>query len=135
MSDTEIVRVLAMKYASFVDDRQFARMREIMSEDFTQSGPGFAASSLAEFITNLDILNNYSATFHLVGNQLGEWQNEIYQGETWGVASHIHEEDGVQFKLDMGIRYQDVIENFAGTFKYASRDLKIIWTQDLPTHS
>jgi SnoaL-like domain len=135
MSDVETVRVLAMKYASFVDDRQFARMREIMSEDFTQSGPGFAANSLAEFIANLDILNNYSATFHLVGNQLGEWQNEIYSGETWAVASHIHEKDGVQFKLDMGIRYQDVIEDFAGTFKYASRDLKIIWTQDLPTHS
>ena len=135
MSDTETVRVLAMKYASFVDDRQFTRMREIMCDDFSQSGPGFGADSLTEFIANLEILNNYSATFHLVGNQLGEWKNEIYRGETWGVASHIHEKDGVQFKLDMGIRYQDVIEDFAGTFKYASRDLNIIWTQDLPTHS
>jgi len=133
MSDLETVKLLAVKYASFVDNRQFERMREIMSDDFHQQGPGFSASSLDEFIANLSILNDYSATFHLVGNQLGEWHNEIYTGETWAVASHIHEKNGVPYKLDMGIRYQDVIESIGGAFRYTSRDLHIVWTQDLPT--
>ena len=35
MIDTYIPRVLAIKYARFVDDRQFERMREIMVEGFT----------------------------------------------------------------------------------------------------
>ena len=133
MIDTDIPKILAIKYARFVDDRQFDSMREIMVDNFTQSGPGFAAGSLDEFIANLQVLNNYSATFHLVGNQYGEWQNDLYRGETWSVASHIYEKDGEQRKLDMGIRYQDVIETEGTVFKYLSRDLVIVWTQDLPT--
>jgi hypothetical protein len=133
MNDSDTVRLLAVKYASFVDNRQYERMREIVTEDFQQQGPGFSANSLDEFIANLGALDKYSATFHLVANQLGEWHNEIYTGETWSVASHIHERDGASYKLDMGIRYQDVIENIGGTFRYTSRDLHVVWVQDLPT--
>ena len=35
-------------------------------------------------------------------------------------------------KLDMGIRYQDVIENAGGICRYLSRNLNVVWTQDLP---
>jgi hypothetical protein len=121
-----------MKYSRFVDDKQFERMREIMADDFTQEGPGFHSGSLDEFIASLGILDKYSATFHLIGNQCGNWHNNIYEGETWSVASHIYEQDGVQRKLDMGIRYQDVIEDVGGNYKYISRDLQVVWTQDLP---
>ncbi|MBA6412634.1 nuclear transport factor 2 family protein [Parahaliea sp. F7430] len=130
--DSDIPRLLAAKYAQFADDRTFSRMAEIMSDDFTQTGPGFGSNSLQEFIDNLELLKDYSATFHLVGNQVGEWHNEIYTGETWSVAAHIYERDGVTRKLDMGIRYQDVIENVEGRFRYTSRNLNVVWTQDLP---
>jgi hypothetical protein len=133
MTDSHIPYTLAVKYARFVDDRQFERMREIISSNFTQQGPGFASNSADEFLQQLQILNNYSATFHLVGNQYGEWHNEVYTGETYGVASHLYEKEGVPFKLDMGIRYQDVIENTGKGYHYLSRDLNIVWTQDLPT--
>ncbi len=132
MNESDIPRTLAVKYARFVDDREFERMREIMVDDFTQAGPGFASNSLDEFISSLSILDNYSATFHLIGNQYGEWQNDIYVGETWCVASHLHEEEGELRKLDMGIRYQDVIENAGGICRYLSRNLNVVWTQDLP---
>lgn len=132
MHESDIPQALAIKYARYIDDRRFDLMSEIMSEDFSQHGPGFSSGSRAEFIESLSILDNYSATFHLVGNQYGEWNNDIYRGETWSVASHIYEKDGVTRKLDMGIRYQDVIENNGGIARYISRDLKVIWTQDLP---
>lgn len=130
--DTDIPRLLAAKYASFVDNREFSRMREIMTPDFTQRGPGFQSDNLEAFLEQLEFLRNYSATHHLVGNQLGEWHNAIYTGETWCVASHIHEKEGALWKLDMGIRYQDVIEDAGGSYRYTSRDLKVVWTQDLP---
>lgn len=130
--DTDIPRLLAAKYAKFVDDRSFSHMREIMVPEFTQQGPGFRAEGLDQFIDNLEFLRNYSATLHMVGNQVGEWHNAIYTGETWCVASHIYEKDGVQRKLDMGIRYQDVIEDAGGSYRYTSRDLNVVWTQDLP---
>ena len=132
MIDPDIPRVLAVKYARFVDDRQFERMREILADTFTQQGPGFGSGSPDEFIANLSILDDYTATFHIVANQYGEWNNDVYTGETWGVASHLYEKDGVQRKLDMGIRYQDVIENAGSHFHYLSRDLHVVWTQDLP---
>ena len=132
MIDPDIPRVLAVKYARFVDDRQFERMREILADTFTQQGPGFGSGSLDEFIANLSILDDYTATFHIVANQYGEWNNDVYTGETWGVASHLYEKDGVQRKLDMGIRYQDVIENAGGICRYLSRNLNVVWTQDLP---
>ena len=130
--DRDIARHLAALYAKFVDNREFDRMPEIMVPEFSQQGPGFGSQSLAEFINNLEVLNNYSATFHLVANQVGDWHNDIYTGETWGIASHLYEQEGVSRKLDMGIRYQDVIENIGTGFKYTSRDLNVVWTQDLP---
>lgn len=132
MEITDVPKALALKYAQFVDDRQFDRMREIMVNEFTQEGPGFHSGSLDEFIGSLHILDQYTATFHLVGNQTGEWHNEIYTGETWSVASHIYQQEGALRKLDMGIRYRDVIEEESGAFKYMSRDLHIVWRQDLP---
>ncbi len=132
MNESDIPRTLATKYARFVDDRQFERMREIMSDDFTQEGPRFHAGNLEEFISGLSVLDKYSATFHLLGNQCGEWQNNIYVGETWALVSHLYDQDGVPRKLDMGIRYQDVIEDLGGSHKYISRNMHVVWTQDLP---
>lgn len=132
MHDTDIARQLATQYALFVDNREFARMAEIMLADFTQQGPGFAADSREVFIANLEFLRNYSETFHLIGNQYGEWQGGSYRGETWCVASHLYEKDGQGRKLDMGIRYQDDIVAVDGEYRYRSRDLKVVFTQDLP---
>tara|TARA_R100000900_G_scaffold46396_1_gene37275 strand:- start:95886 stop:96440 length:555 start_codon:yes stop_codon:yes gene_type:complete len=132
MHDTDIARQLATQYALFVDNREFARMAEIMLADFTQQGPGFAADSREVFIANLEFLRNYSETFHLIGNQYGEWQGDSYRGETWCVASHLYEKDGQGRKLDMGIRYQDDIVAVDGEYRYRSRDLKVVFTQDLP---
>jgi hypothetical protein len=130
--DTDIPRLLAARYAQFVDDRCYARMREIMSPDFTQRGPGFSCSNLEEFIEGLAVLDRFSATLHVVGQQLGEWHNAIYTGQTWCIASHIYEQDGVTHKMDMGIRYQDLIEDAGSGYRYTSRDLHVVWTQDLP---
>ncbi len=124
---------LAVRYAQHVDNREFERFREIMLPSFTQEGPGFASGSLEEFIVNLGLLENYSATFHLVGQQIGNWDGGQYVGETWGVASHIYERDNEVRKLDMGIRYSDMIDLIDGSGWFTSRNLNVVWTQDLPT--
>ena len=124
---------LAVRYARYVDDREFERFREIMVPDFTQKGPGFASDSLDQFIANLSLLENYSATFHLIGQQTGVWDRDHYIGETWGIASHIYSTEGEVRKFDMGIRYADVIDVIDGEGWFVSRNLNVVWTQDLPT--
>lgn len=124
---------LALRYAQLVDDREFAELEEILFEDFKQESQQFSSSSAAEFIAGLEILRNYDRTFHLIGNQYGKWEGEQYQGETYCVASHLYSKEGVDRKLDMGIRYKDTIEKRDGVFKFSRRDLDIVWVQDLPT--
>lgn len=133
MTDRPIEYILAMRYAQIVDDREFEKMQEIMSDDFVMSGPGLDFNNLADFVSSLTILNKYSATHHFVGNQLGEWQGDTYRGETYCIAAHIYEEDGVERKLDMGIRYGDTIIKVGDCYKFSERKFNLVWTQDLPT--
>lgn len=123
---------LAANYARIVDDRLFDSMRDIMWPEFTQQGPGFGADSLAVFIGNLEFLRQFDHTFHLVGQQHGAWEGDGYRGETYCVASHFYSRDGVARRMDMGIRYQDVIEMRAGVARYIRRDLHVVWQEDRP---
>lgn len=127
---------LALRYAQIVDNRDFDAMRGIICEGFTQQGPQWQCHSAAEFIDMLKLLEeNYSATFHMVGNQLGQWQGDIYRGETYSVASHLYERDGQSRKLDMAIRYQEQVVFRDGGYRYTRRDVEIVWTSDQPLNS
>ena len=50
------------------------------------------------------------------------WEEDLYKGETYCIASHFFDEDNKPHKLDMGIIYSDVIEVRDGTAKFLSRD-------------
>ena len=123
---------LANQYVRIVDDRQFDEMEDIMWPDFTQQGPGFGADSRAVFISNLEFLRQFSRTFHLIGSQFGEWDGDTYSGESYCIASHFYVKEEVEHKMDMGIRYQEVIEMRDGVAKYSKRDLNVVWTEDRP---
>jgi len=132
MNNRPIEQVLAMRYAKIVDTRKFDEMNEIMTVDFVMIGAGMEFRSVADFVASLTILKKYSATFHFVGNQLGVWDNDCYAGETYCVASHMYEKDGVERKMDMGIRYDDSIVKEGDLYKFNQRIFNLIWTQDLP---
>ena len=124
---------LALRYAQIADGRKFAEMRDIISVDFSQQGPNWQCQGADAFIEQLQILEqNFSATLHMVGNQVGQWDGECYEGETYSIASHLYEKDGVGRKLEMAIRYQERIEKFADGHRYARRDVNIVWTSDQP---
>jgi hypothetical protein len=123
---------LALLYARYVDDKQFDNMALIMVDDVKMGSSGFASSNLEEFKEQLKFLDTFSATMHIIGNQLGEWEGDNYSGETYCVASHIYENEGVPHKMEMGIRYKDKISAVGDTYKYTERYLDVIWEQDLP---
>jgi hypothetical protein len=128
----KIIRDLALKYAQIIDDKAFDRLPEIMAEDVEMASPAFETHGLAEFGEQLKFLDTFSGTLHIIGNQLGELEGEKYQGETYCVASHIYEKEGVPHKLEMGIRYKDSIAPMDGTYKFTRRYLDVVWSQDLP---
>jgi hypothetical protein len=127
-----IVRELALKYAQYIDDRDFDSMAKVLAEDVEMGSQAFETHTLAEFREQLKFLDSFSATMHMIGNQVGEWNGEKYSGETYCVASHIYEREGVAHKLEMGIRYKDTIAPMDGTYKFTRRYLDVVWQQDLP---
>lgn len=130
MVKQDIPQQLAASYAQLVDDRRFTEMETIMWPDLTQQGPGFHADSREVFINNLEFLRHYDRTFHMVGQQTGEWNGDTYNGETYCVASHFYQKDGIERRMDMGIRYQETIEIRDGQAKYRRRDLNVVWNED-----
>ena len=129
---TDPVQQLALQYARIIDDRDFDQLETIFTEDAVVASPQFESHGLAEFRQQLQALHGFSRTLHMVGNQLGEWQGDDYRGQTYCVASHIYELEGVRRKLEMGIRYDDEIVRVDGLCKYRRRYLNIVWEQDLP---
>lgn len=133
MNNKPIEQQLALRYAQICDDRDFESMRSIISEDFKQQGPQWHCENADAFMQQLKVLeNNFSATLHMVANQLGEWQGTTYNGETYTVASHIYQKNAVERKLEMAIRYSETIAKIDGQYRYTRRDVNIVWTSDQP---
>jgi hypothetical protein len=103
-----------------------------MLEDVRVSAANFDCRGLAAFLEVLQQLHKYSATLHLVGNHFGEWRDGGYEGETYCIANHIYEENGVGRKWEVGIRYQDTIVDRKGRPMFAKRHLNVLWELDQP---
>ena len=117
---------LSNLYASIIDQRKFSSLNSIMWDDFSMLGQ-FEINGLENFITAMKQLENYQSTMHQVMNIQGEWEEDLYKGETYCIASHMFDKDDKPYKLDMGIIYSDVIEIRDGTAKFLSRTFSLKW--------
>ena len=117
---------LSILYASIIDQRKFSSLNSIMWDDFSMLGQ-FEINGLENFITAMKQLENYQSTMHQVMNIQGEWEENLYKGETYCIASHMFDKDDKPYKLDMGIIYSDVIEIRDGTAKFLSRTFLLKW--------
>ncbi len=124
---------LACRYAALIDDRRLDELHTIMLPSIRITGPGYVMDTLPEVERGMELLRQYDRTFHMVGNQLGAWSGDgVWSGETYCIASHVYQRDGAEWKLDMAIRYQDRIVRHDGGLRFASRELRLAWVQDLP---
>ena len=117
---------LSNLYASIIDQRKFSSLNSIMWDDFSMLGQ-FEINGLENFITAMKQLENYQSTMHQVMNIQGEWEEDLYKGETYCIASHMFDKDDKPYKLDMGIIYSDVIEIRDDTAKFLSRTFSLKW--------
>jgi hypothetical protein len=126
---------LSNLYASIIDQRRFTSLSSIMWEEFSMLGE-FEIIGLENFILAMKQLENYQSTMHQVMNVQGEWDENIYKGETYCIASHMFDQDNNPYKLDMGIIYSDVIEIREEAAKFISRTFSLKWKKtdslDLP---
>ena len=72
-------------------------------------------------------LSTDKSTMCLIGNVEGQWNGNTYTGKTYGIDSHILEENGQSTKLDMGIIYDDTIELRGEEAKFLHRHFNLQW--------
>jgi hypothetical protein len=78
-------------------------------------------------------LSAYSATTHFTGQSTMNIQGDIATGETYCLAHHLSEVDGIRTLLVMSIRYRETIERIDGQWLFSDRGLIIDWTDSRPS--
>ena len=130
--DERELRNLAYRYARMIDRRDWNAIPNVFTPTASLSGPGYAMTGHQELTAGLQGIEIYSATLHCVHNQISHVEGDAGTGELYCVANHLHEKEGIPFKLDMGIRYEDRYERGPDGWRIAERLLHLIWQQELP---
>ena len=132
-ADRIAISDIAYLYANAVDRRDFELFESIGSEDCVIKGPGFSFNGIDEIIAGMKVIEQYKSTFHAVHNHLITVEGDHAEGEIYCVASHLYDKEGVERKLDWGIRYIDQYVRTNTGWRLKTRELILDWTQDLPT--
>ena len=133
---------LALRYASAVDRRDYAKLPELLAHDALISahpGDPRTAEPLFELRGHPSILEGmarieaYRVTFHHVGGQYVEADGaDTAAGETLCTAHHVYERDGRDFDRTMHLRYQDRFRREDGIWRFSERRLWVVFESDRP---
>jgi hypothetical protein len=130
---TNTLNDLGVRYARFVDRREFANLSEVFHADASIAVfPGdpathaalYKMNNLAEIQQAFQLLHRYKSTFHFVGQQLLlDTSGDSARGETYCIAHHFHNKNGKDHDFAMYIRYQDRFARIGGQWKIQERQL------------
>ena len=135
------LRQLGYRYARAADRRDYEAFRDVFTNDGRVAGydgdvasdaPTFEMVGVDEICKGMQGLDQYDRTFHFVGNQLVEIDGDTATGETYCVAHHLYDHDGVQMNYTMFIRYQDRCVREDGRWWYEERRLCVDWERHGP---
>jgi ketosteroid isomerase-like protein len=133
------LRALVDAYAHHVDGADADAVAALFSDDgsfvahFHTDAQGHAVvrRGRAEITAALRAgLAVYRRTTHVVGGQVVELDGARAHGETVCLAHHVYERAGVSRFLVMAVRYEDDYVCQSGTWRFASRQLRLDWRDD-----
>lgn len=130
--DEARLRETALRYARMMDRMSFDDLPTVFAEDGVLSGPGYEMTGHDQLRAGLQSLDQFDATLHGVLNTYFEIDGDRATGEVYCVANHVHQVDGIPFKLDMGIRYQDEYMRHGDIWVIQRRTFHMVWETDTP---
>jgi hypothetical protein len=77
------------------------------------------------------VMQSFSCTMHKLGNVLIEIDGDEAFAETYAIAHHVQADQEVPSDLIMGVRYIDRLEQRAGEWKIARREMSFEWERSL----
>lgn len=110
---------------TFTPDGTLVMYREPGADPVTLSGR-------AEIAAAIQALSRYLSTTHVVANHLVDLIGDRATGETYCLAHHIYERDGVRRDKLMSIRYLDEFIRTPDGWRITTRVLHCDWTADTP---
>ena len=134
MHDLFAIQQLAYRYAHTVDHRKYEQFNQVFTPDGQLLLPKFpACEGLSAICDAIRHIEQYKRTLHHMHNVLADVVGDSATSEIYCVAEHIYDgQDGREWKMDWGIRYEDDLLRTAAGWRIAKRRLNLIWTQDAP---
>ena len=132
IGDRLALRALVDRYAAIPDDRDYALVDQLFSEDAVLAGPGFRVQGRAAIREAMRGIERYEVTLHAMHQQTVELDGASARGVVYCVANHIERTAQGRVKLDWGIRYRDRYRRAGQRWQIAERTLERVWEQRSP---
>ncbi len=138
LADRSAIRDLSNCYACAIDRMELEQLHKVFTVDGRNIVPhlNIDMQGVNAIIGGIEpIKDMFKRTLHCMLNQTIEFSDDgaTANTETYCVANHIYDdEQGVERKMDMGIRYQDELVKDKGHWRIQKRILNLDWQQDLP---
>ena len=137
VADRLALHDLVVAYASTADRRDVAAFAALFLPDATLTArrgngePGIYTGTerLAEIPERL---GRYTETFHVVTNHVCQVDGDTAHGEAACRAHHVSVTDGGATDLVLTIRYRDTYQRTDAGWRFATRDVHILWTSEEP---
>ncbi|MEO8695995.1 MAG: nuclear transport factor 2 family protein [Acidimicrobiales bacterium] len=133
VSDRLALRALVEQYAKGADNRSPELFGGAFTKDGvlnTNRGPVNGSDAIAALAPKL---GRYKATMHMIANHYVEFvDDDNATGETYCMASHVYDSDGIDRVYVMAIRYQDVYVRTGDGWRMSARTLTLQWDEDRP---
>lgn len=135
MRDRLELRALVDSYAAAADERDAAAFLALFLPDGVlvirqaEPAPDFRCEGHDELAAAIAPLAQYISTMHLMANHRCEIDGDRATGETYCLAHHLRQAGAGVEDLVMIIRYGDSYARTPAGWRFARRDVQILWTE------
>ena len=132
VEDHIAIERLMYLYARCADNKDYAGFARVFTADAVFDYSGREVRSLDAIREMMLALEKYHTTQHRVQNVLYDVDGNAAEGETYCLASHLIDAEGVTQKIDMSIIYRDRLRRTSAGWRIAHRKFDLLWSRTEP---
>ena len=121
--DRMAIKDVLCRYAKGIDERRFDLVADCYAPDVSFRAPGATLEGREAVVESAKRVSVYKATFHLMANQLVTIDGDTANAETYCLAHHYYDIDGVEQEYILGVRYVDKLARQDGTWRITDRTM------------